>query len=191
MCLLAIKDSWCVRQSGSHWRELGGREQLCTEIILRQTPDVISTWIISVQWHASAPLDFPLVWGRSPCIWPKLDICQMPVLNSETLFFPLPLFLLSKVDTVTSALACSHSVHLLICAASLDKVTSKQRSLLGCPWQRFIDTSAFTTQPIQTEACNKMLQPTCPSSSFVLTVNNQSDIEGFIWRKKTTKKKDL
>lgn len=104
VCYLGFSVSWSQRL------ELGRQEQLCTEIIRRHTGYVISTWIISVQWHASVPFDFALVWGMSACIWPKLDICQMPVLNGEC---PPPSLLLSKVDTVTSAALSQYALFCL------------------------------------------------------------------------------
>lgn len=81
VCLSVLYQGFmvCLAERGSQWLELRGQELLCTEIILRDSGDVISTWIISVQWHVSVPLDFALLWGMSPHIWPKLDACQMAV----------------------------------------------------------------------------------------------------------------
>lgn len=113
----------CQTESGSRCWELGERqERLYREIILRHAGDVISAWIISVQWHASAPLDFALVWGTSPCIRPKLDICQMPVLYSRT-----------------TAVSCNQKVDSSLCLLSLSSSTLAvfTSGLRWQPWQGY------------------------------------------------------
>lgn len=93
------------------------------ELIRRHTGGVISTWIISVQWHASAPLDFALVWGVSPRIWPRSDICQIPYSPPRR---PLP-----AVIKAVANLRRSLAAHTPGQCRNLDEGTLEASSLLG------------------------------------------------------------
>lgn len=121
--LLTIKYSYYVGQRLDHRAESQRDKSSSAELILRNTGGIISTWIISVQWHASAPLDFALVWAASPCIWPRSDICQIPYSQSQ---FPSP--------AVIKALANLHgslAVHTSGQCRNLDEGTLESSSLLG------------------------------------------------------------
>lgn len=178
-CLLTIKDSCCVRRRvGSRSRVPGWRDETIEGPAQKSSPwhtgSVISTWIISrAMTCLSASWLCSCLRETSPCIWPKLDICQTPVpLQSDSASNRAPV-----IKSGRQPLRFQRGgVHFRSALGNLDRGESKLSSLLRCLWQRFIGASTF-----QTGSCYQTLLHTCSRSSSVLIVNNGLCIISLWW----------